>query len=276
MRRPRKVLHVLNSAGGGAALSTLALASGLAAEGIASCAVCHNAGTAEECEQLRETFHGDVLFSRLYWWNRKNRMPLWRRPLAEMKQIVATGWSIGSTSRVAEFAARHEVDLIHTNTILTPEGGLAARRLGLPHVWHLRELLGPGQPFRLAREGKAFGTYMAKYCSKLVANSEASAARIRDWVSEDLLEVVPNGIDISRFQPRSTAPHTNRLVVAMVGNLTSRSKKHALFIEAASKVDRDLPIEWRIYGHDPSRGGVVRVDPYINGLHDVLDRKSVV
>jgi glycosyltransferase involved in cell wall biosynthesis len=272
MQRPKKVLHVLNSAGGGAALSTLSLARSLAAEGIESCAVCHDAGTAEERDMLRETFHGEVLFSRLYWWNRKNRMPLWRRPLAEVKQIVATGWSLGSAARVTELAARSKADLIHTNTILTPEGGLAARRLGLPHVWHLRELLGPGQPFRLAREGKAFGRYMAKYCSKLVANSEASATHIRDWLFDDLLEVVPNGIDISRFQPSSTTSDTGRLVVGMVGNLTSRSKKHALFIEAASLVDRRLPIQWRIYGHDPSRGGTVRVDPYVNQLHDLVAR----
>jgi glycosyltransferase involved in cell wall biosynthesis len=270
--RPKKVLHVLNSAGGGAALSALALAKGLAAEGIASCAVCHDAGSPEEREAVVEAFGGEVLFTRLYWWNRKNRMPLWRRPLAELKQILITGWSLRSTGLLTERAARWNADLIHTNTILTPEGGLAARRLGLPHVWHLRELLGPGGPFRLAREGQAFGRYMSNYCSKLIANSEASAARIRDWVAGELLEVVPNGIDISHFHPGSHKSDNGKFIVGMVGNLTSRSKKHALLIEAAAKVDRSLPIEWRIYGHDPSRGGAVRADAYTNELHDLLTR----
>jgi len=194
-------------------------------------------------------------------------MPLWRRPLAEAKQMLMTRWGLGSAARVAEFAVQTKADLIHTNTILTPEGGLAARRLGLPHVWHLRELLGPGHPFRLAREGAAFGAYMDQYCSKLVANSHASAALVRDWVSDGLLAIVPNGIDLSRFAPRGAAAHPGKFVVGMVGNLTSRTKKHALFVEAAARVDRQLPIEWRIYGHDPSEGGRRAADPYIDVLH---------
>jgi glycosyltransferase involved in cell wall biosynthesis len=58
----------------------------------------------------------------------------------------------------------------------------------------------------------------------------------------------------------------------MVGNLTSRSKKHQLLVEAASLVDRNLPIDWRIYGHDPSRGGTVEGDPYIDALHRQIAR----
>ncbi len=234
-RRPKNVLHVLNSAGGGAALSTLGLVESLAAEGIRSCAVCHDAGTSEERQQLLDAMHGAVLFTRLYWWNRKTRMPLWKRPLAEAKQVMLTGRGVASASRVARFAVEHDADLIHTNTILTPEGGTAARRLGLPHVWHLRELVGPGNPFRLPLEGPPLGRYMVPRCSKLVANSQTSAAQIRGWLPDGLLEIVPNGIDIARFQPRNPTTCAGPLVVAMVGSLTSRSKKHELFIDAASR-----------------------------------------
>ena len=126
MSRPRYVLHVLNSATGGAALSTLGIMGALRGEGIRSCAVCHDAGSPSERQQLLDATDGAVSFTRLYWWNRRLRMPLWRRPLAQAKQIVTTGWLRGSASRVTAFAERQGVDLIHTNTILTPEGGLAA------------------------------------------------------------------------------------------------------------------------------------------------------
>jgi glycosyltransferase involved in cell wall biosynthesis len=82
--------------------------------------------------------------------------------------------------------------------------------------------------------------------------------------------VVPNGIDISRFHPRACQAQPGRVVVAMVGNLTSRTKKHALFLDAAARVDRSLPIEWRIYGHDPSQGGTTKRDAYVNALHAQL------
>jgi glycosyltransferase involved in cell wall biosynthesis len=272
MQTPGKILHVLNSAGGGAALSTVALIRALRAEGIRSAAVCHDAGTAAERADLRDAVEGEVLFTRLYWWNRKTRMPLWRRPLAEAKQIWLTGWGRGSAQRVARFAAQTHCELIHTNTLLTPEGGLAARRLALPHVWHLRELVGPGNPFRFAHEGPPFGRRLARCCSKVVANSLASAAAIRDWLPPGMLEIVFNGIDMDRFQPRPPAPDRTPLVIGMVGNLTSRSKKHALFIDAAAHVDRRLPIEWRIYGHDPSAGGTRPGDAYVDALRAQVQR----
>ena len=148
LEQPRKVLHVLNDAGGGAALSAIGLIESHRRQGIESCAVCHESGTLEERQRLLDVTRGDVLFTPLYWWNKKIRARFWKRPLIEAKQIWETRWTRSSTRRVMEFAVRHQADLIHTNTILTPEGGLAARRLGLPHVWHLRELLGPGMPFR--------------------------------------------------------------------------------------------------------------------------------
>jgi glycosyltransferase involved in cell wall biosynthesis len=238
--------------------------------------VCHDSGTVEERAALDEAVHGAVHFTPLYWWNRKIRTAFWRRPLSEAKQIVRTTWSLGSSARVAAFAARHRADLIHTNTMLNPEGGRAAFRLGLPHVWHIRELWGPGNPFRLSREGPAFGRYAARYCSKFVANSEICAAQIRDWLPEGLLEVVPNGIDLTRFHPRPASKETGRIIIGMVGNLTSRSKKHQLFVEAASLVDRNLPIEWRVYGYDPSCDGKVAGDSYVDALHNQLARLGIV
>jgi glycosyltransferase involved in cell wall biosynthesis len=108
-----------------------------------------------------------------------------------------------------------------------------------------------------------------------VANSLASAAAIRDWLPPGLLEIVFNGIDISRFRPRQRPAAADRLVVGMVGNLTSRSKKHGLLIEAAALVNPALPIEWRIYGHDPSAGGTQPADAYIDQLHAQIARAGL-
>lgn len=269
------VLHVLNSPTGGAALSTLGLISELRRNGIHSCAVCDTGGYAVDREVLSAAVEGRAVFTKLYWTNRKIRSALWKRPVHEVRQLVQTGFQRGSTRKVIQMVYNFGADLIHTNTIVTSEGGLAARRLGLPHVWHLRELVGPGQPIRLPFEGAKFGPYLARHCSKLIANSQASAALVSDLVPSGLLEVVPNGIDLSRFTPRRSHNQTGRVVVAMVANLTSRVKKHALFIDAAARVDRSLPIEWRIYGHDPSQGGTVRSDAYIEAIHAQIARAGL-
>ena len=265
--RPRKVLHLLNGAAGGAALSTIDLIAALRREGVEACAACDLGGTGDEIARLRDAVGGELLMTPLYWWNRKIRAARWKRPLLELRQSLLTGRGQASADRIARFAAARGADLIHTNTILTPEGGIAARRLGLAHVWHLRELVGPGMPFRLPGEGRRAGRFLAVHCSRLVANSEASAARIRPWLpSPELLEVVPNAVDVGRFTPGERAPGSP-VVVAMVANLTSRWKRHDLFVEAAARVDRELPVEFRIYGHDPSDGGRRPGDLYCDRLH---------
>ena len=100
------------------------------------------------------------------------------------------------------------------------------------------------------------GQYLVDYCTRLVANSEASAEPLRRLVPAELLAVVPNGIDISPFRERSGSAQPDRTVVAMVGNLSAQTKKHALFIDAATLTDSQLPVEWRIYGHNPSHGAL--------------------
>jgi glycosyltransferase involved in cell wall biosynthesis len=184
-----------------------------------------------------------------------------------MRQLAKTGFGRRSSALVTAFAAEHRVDLIHSNTLTTPEGGTAALRLKLPHVWHIRELVGPGTTHPLRIWGAELGNHLTRHCSKLVANSNATAACVRGLVPADLLEVVPNGIDLSRFRFRLRDTDKKPLVVGMVASLTAQWKKHGLLVEAAARVDRSLPVEWRIYGNDPSRGGTVRGDAYCDALH---------
>jgi glycosyltransferase involved in cell wall biosynthesis len=267
-RRPRKVLHVFNSAGGGAALSTLGLIERIGREGIAVCAVCHDAGTASERERIRAATDGAALFIPLYWWNKKIRAALWKRPMIELRQLMKTGWTRRSARQVTEFARRNNVDLIHTNTFLTPEGGIAARRLGLPHVWHLRELLGPDQPFRLSMRPAALARFLKRHASLVVANSATSAAAAAELIPPELLRVVPNGIDLTAFASPARAPVASKpVVVAMVASLSSRTKKHGLFIESAARLNTLAGVEFRIYGHDPSSGGAKTGDGYVDALH---------
>jgi glycosyltransferase involved in cell wall biosynthesis len=269
---PRKVLHILSGATGGAPLSTMELMEAASDAGIQSCAVCHDLGCSEDRQRLLELTNGQVIFTPLYWWNRKVRTSPWKRPLSQLKQLIRTGGGFGSTAKVTAAIKTWKPDLVHSNTILTLEGGWASRRCGLPHVWHLRELVGPGQPFRFYREGPSWGRYVARMCDRIIANARGTADKIISWAPAGLIEVVPNGINLKSFVPRSRNWQSNRIVVGMVATLKSHCKRHDLFIEAAARVDRRLPIEWRIYGEDPSNDGSNRDDPYVNRLHDLINK----
>lgn len=244
-RQPKKVLHVMNAAAGGAALSTLALMRALEARGIGACAVCNEGGTAEEKQALVEATHGEARFTSLYWWNAKIRAKAWKRPLLEARQWVKTGARLGSVAVVAKAARDFGADLLHTNTILTPDAAHAARLLGLPHAWHVRELTGPEDPFRLPLEGEALRKVLERDASVLIANSHVTASKLPP---HSALRVIPNGLELQAF--RGPRLERTRPVVGMVANVTSRTKKHALFL-AAAKLLAGLDVDWRLYGHAP-------------------------
>jgi glycosyltransferase involved in cell wall biosynthesis len=242
----------MNAAGGGAALSTLGLIEQFRSVGIESSIVCHDAGTDQEKRRVRKAVEDRAVFRPLYWWNRKIRAATWKRPLIEARQLWQTGAMRASTNDVVACAKRFGADLIHTNTSLTPEGGLAARRLGLAHVWHIRELIGTQYPFRFAPDGRAWGARVAELSSLVVANSYVTAEAIRPWLPPDLLQVVPNGIDVEQFSGCRDSAHSGPIIVAMVASMSSRSKRQGDLLEAATRVTAAVPVEYRIYGHPPT------------------------
>ena len=189
-----------------------------------------------------------------------------KRPLLEVRQLLRTGWRRRSTKAILEAIDQWRPAIVHTNTLVTPEGATASRMRGLPHIWHVRELIGPTAPFQLQMKESALGAFLSRSCDRIIANSHVTAACLSPWLPHELLTVIPNGIDCSAFVPQPEKQPTGRTIIGMVGNLSSRWKKHRLFIEAAARVDPKLEIEWRIYGHDPSEGGQLQTDPYVNDL----------
>jgi glycosyltransferase involved in cell wall biosynthesis len=93
---------------------------------------------------------------------------------------------------------------------------------------------------------------VASLASAVIANSHSTANAVRGWLPEGLLHIVPNGIDLEKFEAVRPVAQRDRLVVAMVANMTSAVKRHELFIEAAGRVASAVPVEFRLYGHLPS------------------------
>jgi glycosyltransferase involved in cell wall biosynthesis len=80
-------------------------------------------------------------------------------------------------------------DVVHVNCLSHLRGAAAARSLGLPVVWHLREILPPGHRRRW------FAGRLRSDATRIVAVSEAVAAWVREEGLGNRVEVVHNGVD---------------------------------------------------------------------------------
>ena len=78
------------------------------------------------------------------------------------------------TRRMVVWLDRYWPDVVYVNCLPQLKGAAAARALGLPVVWHVREILPPG------RRRRWFARRLARDASRIVAVSEAVAGWIRD------------------------------------------------------------------------------------------------
>lgn len=133
-------------------------------------------------------------------------------------------------------------DIIHTNTSIVLEGALAARARGIPHVWHLHEIL-DGHPdllslLTLTETYKAIG----QLGQRVVAVSNSFSRHYLEEVPTSKRKVIYNGIET----PVSSAEAKDRirqefgflpgeLMALSVGSL-SLYKDHGNLLRAAALV----------------------------------------
>lgn len=261
------VLHILNSAHGGSAISTFQLIDELNKQGVRSSLVCFNNANIEQREYITRLVDGRVMFIPLYWMNKRIRATIWKRPLIELKSLLETWRGYKFQNRIQKLIRRYGINLIHTGTSVNPEGAIAAKRSKLPHIWHMRELIGPNKHFQFYNY-KRWSAYVSNHCDVILANSRVTRDCLQEYFETSIITTIPNAIDVELFSKKQ---HINRdtLVVGMVANLNSRWKNHQFFLETAA-LSELRNIEFRIYGAIPPED-----DVYYKHLRDYINRNGL-
>lgn len=268
-----KILHVLNGAIGGASISTLDLIDGLAARGHESFIYCSARVSAEAKKELKRRSKVPVYFGPLYFWNLRNRKPFVLRPLIELYQLAYTRGLHRSSTSIARLCRDLKIDLIHSSTAMSPDGALAACQLGMPHVWHVREMIGPGQLHRLAGDSCGAAARRMQRTGFVIANSDSSyQALFGTRSSQAGVAVIHNGFDFSRVPDSLPAPLSGgRMVFGMIANLSSTWKRHELFLRAAAIVAKAHPgARFNLYGEIPAEKSSPEARAYHQGLQRIV------
>ena len=161
---------------------------------------------------------------------RRDEIGGWRRHAGH-------GWQAHrEASRIAGHLQRIGADIVHSNALKTHlVGGFAARRAGVPLMWHLRDILSPGGARRLL-------TWAARRLSpQIICISEAVRASLGD---EGLrAQVIYNGVALERFRPgpppealtQELGIKPTDRVIAIVSRLTPW-KGHRTLLDALPRV----------------------------------------
>jgi glycosyltransferase involved in cell wall biosynthesis len=154
--------------------------------------------------------------------------------------------------RLRRLCVRERVTLVHAHGSRGAlYAGLAVGRLGVPLVWHVR----------IDEPDPKLDPLLARLASAIVANSAATAARLRALpAAAGKVTTVPNGVDLTRFSPRppdlalrgeleldATLP-----LVGFFGRLEHRKGVDVL-LDAAARVHATLPASFLFVGDGPLR-----------------------
>ena len=137
--------------------------------------------------------------------------------------------------QIALSAREHSIDMVHNNTAAVLEGIYLKRKLKLPLIWHVHEII---------VKPKAISDFinmlMGRYADKIVTVSQAVANHIKQspFIKDSQVEVIYNGVDNAVYYPMDASSIREKfdiaqdaLVIGMIGRVNAIKGQND-FIEA--------------------------------------------
>ena len=137
--------------------------------------------------------------------------------------------------QIALYAREHNIDMVHNNTAAVLEGIYLKRKLKLPLIWHVHEII---------VKPKAISDFinmlMGRYADKIVTVSQAVANHIKQspFIKDSQVKVIYNGVDNAVYYPMDASSIREKfdiaqdaLVIGMIGRVNAIKGQND-FIEA--------------------------------------------
>ena len=136
--------------------------------------------------------------------------------LGQIKRILKNKVYARELTKILK--AEH-VDLVHINTSYSYFGAFAAKRAGIPYVWHIREFLeeDQGNRFYFPR----YSHQLMSRASLVIAISNSIYEKYSKVITKEKIKVIYNGIDTEQFyMPGRHIFKDSQITLCYVGGLS--------------------------------------------------------
>jgi glycosyltransferase involved in cell wall biosynthesis len=177
--------------------------------------------------------------------------PLWLQTIRGLRYATP---DLGARLLV-RWLSEFEPDVVHVNCLPHLRGAAAAADLGLPVVWHVREMLPPG------RRRRWFADRLRSNADSIVAVSEAVAGWLREEELGSRVVVIHNGVDPPTDLPdregerRRFGLPLEAITVGLFGQLVAHKGGLDLVQAAHGAVGEDDRLHFLIAGQGPESFG---------------------
>jgi len=177
-----------------------------------------------------------------------------KRPSGARGTMLALVKVLLQQRAIVKIIREEKINLVHSNsTAAHVAGGAAARRCGIPAVWHVRDLASLGR----------WSGFLERRADAIIAISKTVAQSLENQnVPRRKIHQIYNSLDVNNWPPQ-TPPDANirnalhatksTVVFGCVGQLVAW-KNQAAFIEAAAllrNLEPEANIKFAIIGSDP-------------------------
>lgn len=159
------------------------------------------------------------------------------------------------------------IQLVHINTTYSYVGAVAAKRAGVPYVWHIREYI-KEQGFWFYDEKKSYGMINGAECIIPVSNY---VGKCYSGLDKEKFHIVYDGVDVKRFYEERNIFQNEEISILMPGTLIPLKGQRQMVEAAHCLRDKDIKFNIAFIGKgdaDYINEIKLLVDKY--GLEDVI------
>lgn len=194
----------------------------------------------------------DVVIRQLNWWM------CWGFSLWYFKTLILS--TLPNILWLAQYIRKNRIDLVYSNTALIFEAALAARLARVPHIWHVHEVLKPGNVTAAALPIWLIKKLIGALSRKIIFESNASRAVYEGDRPDPKCGVVYNCVRFPNLAMAPERPEARRRlglddevqVVSFVGQFSER-KNPLLLVRAAARIAERTKFRFLFVGAGPLR-----------------------
>ncbi len=201
------------------------------------------------------------------------------------------GRSLPNIKRLKSLIVQHKIDVVYTNTSAIFEPSIAARRAGVPHLWHIHEVLKPENRMSQLIPITLMQRFIRSHSDQIIFESQSALNIFDQTTPVPDAKIVHNSLRLPIDERPSEEAvlrsrqrlglRQDRQVIACVGQFIDR-KNPLLLIEAVDKIKNRANIECLFVGEGPLEpqirkkiatfglGDQCKLIPFQNDIRDVL------
>jgi glycosyltransferase involved in cell wall biosynthesis len=161
---------------------------------------------------------------------------------------------------IAKYLREINPDLVVTNTLAIPAGAIAAKWVGVPHVWYIHEFGKEDHGLSFDLTG-AFSCYLInKLSDKVIVNSRAVLGKFQKKLAADKSRLVYYAVEVPSLS-LNELPSNKAFELIIVGQLQPRKRQEEAICATSKLINKGLDIHLTILGYEYKEYGT-----YLRGL----------